>query len=101
MLIAPTYPPSAVFEQPVGAPYILSLETASLAELIEVPAAWAIVVQHLPSLQPIASTPMIKPHLRNMTVPSLAAFTGGAKPEVYAAIDEELARLPPISAPAP
>jgi hypothetical protein len=101
MLIAPSYPPAVAFEQPVAAAHVLSLETASLAELMDVPAAWAIVVQHLPSLQQIASSTMIKPHLRNFTVPSLAAFTGGARPEVYAAIDEELARLPPIQAPAP
>jgi hypothetical protein len=96
MLIAPLYPPAAAFEQPVGTPHVLSLENSSLAELMSVPAAWEIVVRHLPSMKLIASTPMIKPHLRNMTVPSLAAFSAGAKPEVYEAIDEELARLPPV-----
>jgi len=96
MLIAPMYPPAIAFEQPVGSAHVLSLDTASLADLMSVPAAWAIVVRHLPAMQPIASTPMIKPHLQNFTVKTLAVFTGGAKPEVYAAIDQELARLPPV-----
>ncbi|HTV96228.1 MAG TPA: hypothetical protein VME42_09485 [Steroidobacteraceae bacterium] len=99
MLIAPCYPPAVAFEQPVSAPYVLSLETASLADLMSVPAAWAIVLRHLPSLQPIVSAPMMKPHLGNFTVHSLAAFMPGAKPEVYAAIDEELARLPQAAEP--
>jgi len=99
MLLAPTYPPAAAFEQPVGSPHVLSLDTASLADLMRVPAAWAIVVNHLPSLQPIVSTPMIKPHLQNFTVKTLAAFMPGAKPEVYASIDQELAQLPPVEEP--
>jgi hypothetical protein len=96
MLIAPMYPPATTYEQPLGSAHVLSLDTASLAELISVPAAWAIVVKHLPAMQPIAGTPMIKPHLQNFTVKTLAAFAGGAKPEVYASIDQELARLPPV-----
>jgi len=39
MLIAPIYPPAAAFEQPVGTPHVLSLENASLADLMSVPAA--------------------------------------------------------------
>jgi hypothetical protein len=99
MLIAPTYPPAAAFEQPVGSPYILSLENASLAELMSVPAAWEIVLKHLPALKLMTSTPMMKPHLRNFTVPSLTVFMPAAKPDVYAAIDQELAQLPPVTEP--
>jgi hypothetical protein len=99
MLIAPLYPPAAAFEQPVGTPHVLSLENASLAELMSVPAAWEIVVKHLPALKLIASTSMIKPHLRNMTVRSLAVFMPNANPDVYAAVDQELAQLPPLEEP--
>ena len=99
MLIAPVYPPAIAFEQPVGTPHVLSLETASLAELMSVPAAWEIVVKHLPSLKLITGTSMIKPHLRTFTVQSLSPFMPAAKPEVYAAVDEELARLPPVEEP--
>jgi len=99
MLIAPVYPPAIAFEPPVGTPHVLSLETASLAELMSVPAAWEIVVKHLPSLKLITGTSMIKPHLRNFTVPSLSPFMPDAKPEVYAAVDGELARLPPVEEP--
>jgi hypothetical protein len=99
MLIAPIYVAAIAFEQPVGTPHVLSLENASLAELMSVPAAWEIVLKHLPSLKLMTSTPMITPHLRNMTVPSLSAFMPNAKPDVYAAVDLELSRLPPVEDP--
>jgi hypothetical protein len=101
MLTAPTYPPAVAFEQPVGSPHLLSLESASLAELMSVPAAWEIVIKHLPSLKLMTGTPMMKPHLRNFTVSSLSAFMPKADPEVYRAIDEELARLPPVEGSVP
>ena len=96
MLIAPVYPPTAAFEQPVGTSYVLSLEGASLAELMAVPAAWDIVLKHLPALKMMTSTPMMKPHLHNFTVPSLGPFMPNANPEVYATVDRELAQLPPV-----
>ena len=98
---APLYPPAAAFEQPVAAPYVLRLENVSLSDLLAMPAAWAIVVKHLPALQRMVSTPMMKPHLGNFTVRSLEAFAKGATPETYAAINEELARLPPPQESAP
>jgi hypothetical protein len=96
MLIAPIYPPAAAFEQPVGTPHVLSLENASLADLMSVPAAWEIVLKHLPGLKLMTSTPMMKPHLHNFTVLSLSVFMPNAKPEVYATVDQELAQLPPV-----
>jgi hypothetical protein len=96
MLIAPVYPPAAAFAQPVGTPYVLSLENASLAELMAVPAAWDIVLKHLPGLKLMTGTPMMKPHLHNFTVPSLGVFMPNANPEVYATVDRELAQLPPV-----
>ena len=48
---APAYAPASAFEPPIEAPYVLRLENVSLAELMKMPAAWAIVLKHLPSLK--------------------------------------------------
>jgi hypothetical protein len=93
-LDAPIYPPAAAFEQPIAAPYVLRLENVSLAELMRMPAAWDRVLKHLPWLELMTSSPMLKPHLGNMTVQSLAAFGMAPTREVLAAVDEDLARLP-------
>ena len=97
VLEAPTYPPAAGFDQPVAAPYVVQLENSSLAELMKMPAAWAIVLEHLPALKLMTATPMLKPHMGNMTVLSLSSFIKMATPEVLADIDRELARLPPVA----
>ena len=96
---APTYPPAVVFEQPIAAPFVLRLENVSLAELMKIPAAWDIVVRHLPSINLMARSPMLKPQLGNFTVQSLEPFEKMATPEVLAAIDEELAHLPLVREP--
>ena len=96
MLIAPTYDPAVSFEPPVAAAYVISLENSSLAELMNNEAAWDIVLKHLPSLKLMTSSPMIKPQLGNFTVQSMQTFVNTATPEVLAAIDEDLARLPPV-----
>jgi hypothetical protein len=93
-LDAPIYPPAAAFEQPIAAPYGLRLEDVSLAELMKVPAAWDIVLKHLPWIELMTGAPMMKPHLGNMTVHSLASFGMAPTPQVLAAIDEGLAGLP-------
>jgi hypothetical protein len=100
-LDAPTYPPAAAFEPPIAAPYVLRLDNVSLAELMKMPAAWDIVLKHLPSLKLMTSSAMLKPHLGNMTVQSLAAFSQAASPEVLAVINQELGRLPPDQGSAP
>jgi hypothetical protein len=100
-LDAPTYPPATRFEQPIATSSVISLESFSLAELMKMPAAWAIVVKHLPSLQRMVGTPMIKPHLGNFTVQSVQVFVKTATPGVLAAIDEEPGRLPPVQEAAP
>ena len=97
VLEAPTYRPAASFEQPLAAPYVIQLENSSLGELMKMPAAWAIVLEHLPALKLMTATPMLKPHLGNMTVLSLSSFIKMATPEVLADIDRELARLPPVA----
>ena len=60
---APIYPPAAAFEQPAPTPFVMSLENTSMAELMSRPAAWDIVLKHLPSIQRMAGSPMLKPQL--------------------------------------
>jgi hypothetical protein len=93
-LDAPIYRSAAAFEQPIAAPYVLRLENVSLAELMKTPAAWHIVLEHLPWLELMTQSPMLKPHLGNMSVRSLAAFGMAPTAKVLAAVDEDLARLP-------
>jgi len=97
---APTYPPATAYEPPSVAPYELSLRNVSVAELSSAPAAWAIVVKHMPSMKFVVSTPMAKPHLANMTVVDFAGFINQADSPAIAAIDEELRRLPASEKPA-
>jgi hypothetical protein len=94
-LDAPTYLPAAAFDPPVFAPYVLRLEDASLAELMQAPAAWEIVVKHLPALKFAVDSPQLRPQLGNMSVLSLSAFMKAVgSPETLAAINRELATLP-------
>jgi hypothetical protein len=95
---APTYPPAIAFEQPAYAPYVLRLEDVSLAELMKVPAAWDIVLKHLPGLKMMTGSSMMKPYLGNFAVHDVQHFIKTATPEVIAAIDAELAGLPPVEA---
>jgi hypothetical protein len=95
-LDAPTYPPATAFEQPVPLPYVLELQSVSIDELMKNPAAWTVVTKYLPSLEIIAGVASMKPHLSNMTVPSLSAFFRLPTPEVLASIDRELRQIPPL-----
>lgn len=90
------YLPAVAFEQPLSEPATLNVESFSLAELMSIPAAWEIVGRHLPSLQRMVGGSMMKPHLGNFTVYTIQTFAKGATPEVIAAINEELRRLPPV-----
>jgi hypothetical protein len=92
---APSYPPAAAFVQPVAVPYEISLRTVPLGSLMQMPAAWAIVLKYLPAMKQITSSPMIKPHLGNFTVLDIAQFAGGSSPDTLAKIDAELSQLPP------
>ena len=93
---APLYPPASAFEQPLARPHVLSLDDFSLRELMNIPAAWEIVVKHLPSIGMMVGSQMIQPHLGNFTLRDIEVFARGATPEVRAAINEELRRLPPV-----
>ena len=89
---APTYPPATAFEPPTFAPLVLSVEGASLLDLMSAPAAWAIVLQHAPALKLAVGAPQLKPVLGNFTVDSFITY-GVVTPAIVAAIDADLRRL--------
>ena len=91
---APTYPPAVAFEPPAVAPRALTVRNYSAAELMAMPAAWAIVLKHLPGLKMMTGVAQAKPMLSTMTVADFAGFIGGDSKAALAAIDAELATLP-------
>jgi hypothetical protein len=91
---APSYPPATAFVQPMVMPTPVSLRTAPLGTLVKMPAAWAIVLKHLPALKMMVGSEMIQPHLGNMTVVDVGQFAGVSSADTYAAIDAELRTLP-------
>lgn len=98
VLIAPTYAPAASYEPPFMPGHVISLKDCSLAELMNDAAAWDIVLRHLPSMTLMTGSPNLKPQLGNFTVYSMQTFGLNAAPEVLAAIEKDLARLPPVEA---
>lgn len=90
---APLYPPARKFEPPIAAPYVLGVESASLAELQTLPEAWAIIVKHAPVFKALVTMALVKPYLTNMTVDSFVNY-GTVKAEPVAKIDADLKRLP-------
>ncbi|CAN7341303.1 hypothetical protein LJR225_001991 [Phenylobacterium sp. LjRoot225] len=90
---APTYPPAAAYEPPAAAPYELTVATASLAELMSAPAAWAIVLKHAPMYKMVVSAPHTKPYLTNFTVDSFVTY-GVINQKTIDAIDADLRQLP-------
>lgn len=65
------------------------------------PVAWGIVLKHLPSLEMMTSTPTMRPHLGNFAVRDVQQFIKTVTPQVIAAIDAELAGLPPVEVTTP
>lgn len=90
---APIYPPAKRFEPPIAAPYVLGVETASLAELQTLPEAWAIVIKRAPAYKALVTMAAVKPFLTNMTVDSFVNY-GAVKAEPVAMIDADLKQLP-------
>jgi hypothetical protein len=89
----PTYPPAATYEPPAAAPYELSVESVSLADLMGAPAVWAIVVKHAPALKMAVNSPQLKPQLGNFTVDSFITY-GVVNQKAIDAIDAEFRQLP-------
>ena len=97
---APIYPPAAEFVPPADAPFVLSMSTASLGELMTAPAAWAIVLKYAPALGLVAASPAAKANLSNLTSQTFVNL-GIVTPAMVAAIDRDLARLPHAQGPKP
>ena len=89
---APTYPPATAFEPPAMASVVLGATTASLADLMNTPGAWEIVLKHAPALKMAAGAPQLKPQLGNFTIDSFITF-GVVSQKAVDAIDTELRQL--------
>jgi hypothetical protein len=92
---APVYPPAAAYEAPAPAPRVLSTKDSSIAELQANPAAWAIILKEMPSIEARLSTPMLKPHLGNFSFRSLTQFGLVKAPELDR-VDPQLLALGPV-----
>lgn len=91
---APVYPPATAFEPPAMAPVVLGVETASIADLMNAPGAWAIVLKHAPMIKMAIGGPQLKPYLGNMTIATFVGFGVVSQ----AAVDEIEAELRQLSA---
>lgn len=91
----PTYPPAAAYEAPVMVPYKIGTRTCSAGELMRIPAAWAIVLKHMPMAKMMAGSPMVQAQLYNMTFADFGVFSNFDNSATLDAIDAELATLSP------
>ena len=93
---APVYPPSAHFVPPVRTPRVLSTKDTAIADLMAIPAAWAIVQKNLPGTQMTLGNSTLKPHLGNFSFRSLVQF-GAFKADALDKVDGELRALGPVA----
>jgi hypothetical protein len=91
---SPQYLPASAYERPSFTPYRLSLRSVPLGELKGNPAAWEIVLKHMPMARMMAGQPEWL--LDTMTLADFALFGGGLSPALEAAVDADLALLPPV-----
>jgi hypothetical protein len=89
---APLYPPAREFILPERVAYRVSTRNTPIAELLKIPAAWAIVVKEVPGIEAKVSVPMLKPHLGNFSLRSLVQF-GFATSEQLDRADAQLLQL--------
>jgi hypothetical protein len=94
MLNAPVYPPAARFDEPVAVKVPHGVSSVSLAEIMSVPAAWAIVLRHAPVMKLVVGGPQIQPFLTNMMIESFITYGGIVTPAQVAAIDADFRQLP-------
>lgn len=93
---APVYMPSDHFVAPVRVARILNTKDTAIAELMALPAAWAIVQKNLPGLEMLLGSAMLKPHLGNFSFRSLLQF-GAFKVTALDQVDVELRALGPVA----
>ena len=86
---APLYLPSQAYEAPVPVPQPMSTRTSSLADFLANPAAKAIITSEVPAFEAMVSTPMLKPHLDNMSPRSIVQF-GAFKSDQLDRVDVKL-----------
>ncbi|MDB5724535.1 MAG: hypothetical protein JWQ16_1289 [Novosphingobium sp.] len=88
---APLYPPATRFERPQIIPRMLSTKDTAIADLQKNPAAWAIVLREIPSMNARMGGPL-KVHLGSFSLQTLVQF--GAVPEAaLVKIDAQLKAL--------
>jgi hypothetical protein len=92
MMDAPLYPPASTFVRPERVAYRVSTRNTPIAELMKIPAAWAVVVKESPGLEQRLSVPQLKPHLGNFSLRSLVQF-GFSSAEQLDRIDAQLLAL--------
>jgi hypothetical protein len=90
----PIYPPATAYEAPVLQPYVLSVDGCAVAELKSDPAAWAIVLKHMPAIKFLVDVPETQKLLDNMTIVDFSVFSAPIDPKLLASMNAELARLP-------
>ena len=71
---APLYAPATAYVQLVRVPRALDTKDTSIAELMAIPAAWAIVHKEIPTVQQRIGNEQLKPHLGNFSFRSLTQF---------------------------
>jgi hypothetical protein len=86
---APLYPPAAAFEQPVRVAGKVSTRNTPIADLMKIPAVWAIVVKEVPGIEARLNNEVLKPHLGDFSLRSLV-HRGFARPEALDRVDEQL-----------
>ncbi len=89
---APLYQPAIRFEAPVRVARAVNTRNTPIADLVKIPAAWAIIVKEMPDINTQLDNEMLKPHLGNFSFRSLVQF-GFAKPADLDRIDEKLSAL--------
>jgi hypothetical protein len=89
---APLYPPAQAYVAPERFPRQLDTRDVSIAELLAIPAARAVIMKELPLIQQVIGMPQLKPHLSNFSIRDLVQF-GIVKEDALARTDAELAKL--------
>ena len=89
---APLYPPATAYVQPVRVPRKLDTKDTPIADLRAIPAAWAIVLKEIPTVEQRIGNEQLKPHLGNFSFRSLTQF-GVVKTDDLDRIDVQLAAL--------
>ncbi|MBU6206810.1 MAG: hypothetical protein KGQ42_03910 [Alphaproteobacteria bacterium] len=92
---AQLYPPANHWVAPVRQPHILNTRDASIADLMALQDVWAMLLKEAPGIAMMTSTPMLKPHLGNMSLRDLVMF-GAMKGDALDRVDARLRDMGPM-----